>query len=166
MLAINQATHSINKIVAFIAGLLIFGIVVFTCLDVFSSVVYKPIPAAIEIMLLLLPWVIGLGMAYGLNRGIHVRVSLLTNNFSKKNQLVMDVLAHLIGCLFFCTLTYGAWQFFWASYSINEITFAASLSLPWWVGKFALPFSMFLIAIQHFVDALEAIRSITLLKTK
>jgi len=167
MLLINKISHPINKAAALICGLFLLGITLFSCLDVFMSFIFnKPIPAAIELMTLTLPWVLCLGLAYGLDQKSHVRVSLVTSRFSEKNQLVLDALAHLFAFLFFCALTYGSWLHFWSSFISNEPMFASTITLPWWLAKMALPVGIFMIAAQHLIEHFESIRAIKLFNKK
>ena len=146
-------SNLMNHFLAVMCGLMIIWIGIFLTIDILMSFLFNThIPGTIEIVTLILPWAICLGLAYGLIRGAHVRVSLLIDKFSNKKRLWTDTLAFILGFLFFCALTYGSWLNFWSSWVVKEYAAAALMSIPWWLAKLALPVGMFLIGIQFLIE--------------
>jgi len=157
---IKQKSETVNLVFAIISGLSIFGIAVLTCIDVLMGFIFKkPITGAIEMIVLTIPWVVSLGLAFGLIRGAHVRVTIFYVLFPKKYRSGLDVFAHGIGCFCFSLLAYGAWLHFWSSWVIREPMFAALMTLPWWLGKLSLPIGMLLMAVQHLLELLTTLGS-------
>lgn len=151
---IALVSKALNYTFAIMCGLLLFGVAILTCIDVLSSHLFKaPIPGAIEIIVLTMPWVVSLALAFALIKGAHVRVTILCNRFPDPLLSRFYFVAHLLAFLFFCALTYGSCLHFWSSWEVREPMFAALLTLPWWLGKLALPVGIFLIAIQHLLEA-------------
>ncbi len=54
----------------------------------------------------------------------------------------------LIGLVFFGVLTYCGWFTFLESFKMNEFMLA-TVRLPWWAGKFALPFGLFFMELRY-----------------
>ncbi|MFH1951040.1 MAG: TRAP transporter small permease subunit [Pseudomonadota bacterium] len=156
---IKQKSETINFGFAIVSGLFLFGIAVLTSIDVLMGFIFKkPITGAIEMIVLTIPWVVSLGLAFGLIKGAHVRVTIFYVQFPKDYRFGLDLFAHAIGFCFFSLMTYGAWLHFWSSWVIREPMFAALMTLPWWLGKLSLPIGMFLMAIQHLLELLTTLR--------
>jgi TRAP-type C4-dicarboxylate transport system permease small subunit len=146
-------SNIINNGFAVFCGVMIFGIAILTCVDICLGFLFnKPITGCMEIIVLTLPWFISLGLAFGLIKGAHVRVTFIVGRFSPKKRLCLDSISQFLAFVFFCILTYGTWIHFWSSWSIREEMFAALASLPWWLGKLALPVGFFLIGAQHLLE--------------
>lgn len=160
VLVMKRISRAVNYIAALMCGLLLFGVAIFVCADVLMGFLFRShIVGAIEIIVLTIPWIVCMGFAFALIQGTHVRVTLLHSRFSAKTRLRLDVLDHLLGVLLFASLTYGAWLHFWSSWVINEPMFAALMTLPWWLGKLALPAGMFLMAAQHALEGAGVFKS-------
>ncbi|MFH1090951.1 MAG: TRAP transporter small permease subunit [Pseudomonadota bacterium] len=146
---LDKASTRINKVLAFACGALLLGISFLTCADiVMGFLLRKNVPGVIEIIVLIIPWVVCLGLTYALIRGAHVRVTLLTQRLSNQKRRWVNVFAYAVGLFFFGALTYGAWLHFWSSWVVKEPMFAALMTLPWWLGKLALPIGFFFITVQ------------------
>jgi C4-dicarboxylate transporter DctQ subunit len=145
----------INYFLAF--SLLALG--VFISLDVFMRFVFgKPIAGAVEITMLLMPWIICLSFAYGLIRGSHVRVMILPDKLTPQMRNGLEIFTNLLGFLFSAVFIYGGWLLFWPSWEVKEKMFAALLNLPLWISKFAILLGMFLLCLRFFVDLLNSIK--------
>jgi len=125
-----------------------FALIFMTCSDVFLRFGFnKPLPAAVEIGEIVLPWIAFLGLAYALVRGAHVRLTLVTDRLSPKAQLRLDIFVSIVGLVLFTAVTYLGWLKFWESFVIREVMLAA-IPVPWWVGKMAFPIGTFFISLQ------------------
>ena len=141
-------------------GLVIFTWIVFSLLtlmivaDVFLRAVFNaPIPASAEATELFMPYIVFLPLAYTLITGQHVRVSILAGRVPSRAQWSFELLANIIGFIFFAMLTWWSWIQFWESFIIREEMLAA-LRLPWWVGKFALPIGSLLICLEFLMQVI------------
>jgi TRAP-type C4-dicarboxylate transport system permease small subunit len=112
-------------------------------------VFHSPLPATMEMLYLVMPWVIFPCLAYTLLRGEHVRVTLVTNRLSPKAQSYCDAFAYLIGVVLFTLISYRSIEFFWKSFLIREVM-DAPMYLPWYVGKFMFPVGIIFFTLQFF----------------
>ncbi len=126
-------------------GLLILTLLV--VVDVASRNVFdKPIDGAVEATELLMPYIVFLSLAFALNRGEHVRVTILVDRMPSRFKTISLVASYALGLVFFGLSGYYAWGFFWKSFISREIMMAI-VELPWWVGKFAFPIGFFVMVI-------------------
>lgn len=103
-----------------------------------------PLPASFEISAVAMPYIVIVGFAYTLNKGIHVRVSMISDRLSERTQLWFRFVRNIVSFAMCVLLTYWSFIRFWDSFLIGEEMLAA-ISIPWWIGKFGMPigFAMF-----------------------
>jgi len=151
---ISKSEHVIVKlddILGKIGGLFLLGITLFICGDIFFRAVFNsPFPGSVEISALAVVYVIYFGMAYALTQGAHVRVTVIVDRLPHKVQMGGKILSYSIGTVFFGLATYTTWIYFWKSFTVKEFMFA-SIKIPWYLGKFAVPIGAFLMFITFLV---------------
>lgn len=116
----------------------------------------SPLPVTVEMSQLIMPFVIYPALAYALAKRQHVRVSLVTDRLPPRAQSACEILAYLMGLFFAVLITHWGWQEFWESFVIREIM-PAAIPLPFWVGKFLVPFGGFFFALQFLLLLLQAL---------
>jgi len=140
-----------------IAGLGLGAMVLMISADVFLRYVFNaPLPASIEISQLIEPYVVFLPFAFALSLGSHVRVTLVTSRLSGKARLFSELITCAAGIFVFAVLTYWGWLHFLESFAVRE-TMLASIRLPWWLGKLAMPLGMALMTMQYVYQFLHAL---------
>lgn len=110
-----------------------------------------PLPASVEISQLLQPYVVLMPMAYTLAISQHVHVGVVTNIMPPGLRAACEVFTYILDFILFAAIAWYGWHEFYDSYIVDEFMQAA-IRLPWWVGKFALPAGMALIALQCLVQ--------------
>jgi TRAP-type C4-dicarboxylate transport system permease small subunit len=144
----------VNKILTWItyltwASLLFITLV--TTIDVSGRFFFdRPLPGAVEMSQLLMPWIVFPALAFTLLRDEHVKVTLISDHFPKKIHMYLDALLYLIGAAFFAAVTVYGVMHFWESFRIDEYMMAP-IYLPWWASKFALPFGTLFFAVAYFL---------------
>jgi TRAP-type transport system small permease protein len=132
---------------ATIGGIILIGIMLFMCADVFMRVFFNnPFPGSVEICALAIVYVIYFGLAHALISGAHVRVTLIFSHFPKRLKRGCMLTTYGIATLFFGFATWRSWIYFWQSFVRKEFMFA-SIDIPWYLGKFAVPVGVFFICI-------------------
>jgi TRAP-type transport system small permease protein len=117
-------------------------------IDVFLRFIFNaPIPGATEICTIIMPYIAFLPFAYTLNAGQHVRLTLLTSRLPSRLRVIDEAFVYIVGFIFFILLFWYSWLAFWESFRGDEIM-PAVIRIPWWIGKFAMPVSILLIAAQ------------------
>jgi TRAP-type C4-dicarboxylate transport system permease small subunit len=146
-----------SKAILWVVGISLIFMILMIVIDVFGRyVLNSPLPATFEISQIIMPSAIFPAFAYALATRQHVRVTLVTDRLPPRAQSACDVLAYLLGLVFAVLITYWGWQEFWKSFVAKEIMQAA-ISVPWWVGKFFMPFGGFFFAIYWLALLLKAL---------
>ncbi|MFC1915753.1 TRAP transporter small permease [Chloroflexota bacterium] len=144
---LDTVTRRIGTNIAWVCGVVLMLLALMIGVDVFLRTAFKePLPAAPEISVLMLPWIVFPAFVCALLLGTHVRVSLFTEKLPQGVQSGLLIFRLLLGLALFSGLTWWSWLHFWESFQIMELMLA-QISLPYWVGKLALPLGAFLIAL-------------------
>jgi TRAP-type C4-dicarboxylate transport system permease small subunit len=144
----NSVLSVVNKISVYIsAGILTF-ISILIVMDVLLRFIFNaPLPAATEICTLLMPYIAFLPFAYTLAAGQHVRLTLLTGRLPLKLRAKVEAFVYIVCFIFFSILFWYSWLAFWEALRGGEIM-PAIITIPWWIGKLAMPVGVLLIAAQ------------------
>lgn len=156
---ISKLVTRADEILSEIGGLILVLIMILITIDIILRAAFSTaIVGTNEISTLLITYVIYFGFAYALTQGSHVMVSLVTSRLPKKVQKGLLSFAYFIGSAFFVIATWQTWVYFWRSFTTGERMFA-QISLPWSLGKFAVPVGAFFMCITfiiYFIQSFEA----------
>jgi TRAP-type C4-dicarboxylate transport system permease small subunit len=108
----------------------------------------RPLPATWEISEIIMPYIVMVGFAYTLTIGVHVQVSLVTDRLPPKVKFFFSSFRNLLSVATCGIIAYWSWLRFVESFRMNEEILAA-VSLPWWVGKFAMPLCFVLFGLRY-----------------
>jgi TRAP-type C4-dicarboxylate transport system permease small subunit len=148
----------LGRFLVYFSSVLLCGMASMILVDVTLRYFFlSPLAASVEISQLIEPWVVFLPFAYTLTVGGHVQVTLVTMRLPAKWRLVCDIFAYIVDFLFFSLLCYFSWVEFAQSFAIGEIMLA-SIRLPWWAGKLAMPLGCFFIGLQCIFQILTTVR--------
>ncbi|RTZ97579.1 MAG: TRAP transporter small permease [Deltaproteobacteria bacterium] len=107
MLLLEKINLALNRLLVFIGGFFLVGMILLACANIFSRLVWVPIRGTFELMGYFGAVVTAFALGYTqLNKG-HIAVDVLVNTFSKKTQRIIRMINHLLGALFFAL---AAWQ--------------------------------------------------------
>jgi len=145
--SVESIITRLDNVLGIIGGFFLLGTTFFICADIFMRAVFNsPFPGSVEICALAVVYVIYFSLAYGLTKGAHVRVTLISERLPHKVQRACTFLAYSIGTVFFGAATWRSWIYFWKSFTEREFMFA-SINIPWYFGKFAVPIGAFFMSI-------------------
>lgn len=139
----------------FVSGIALFALMLLTVADVTGRYVFnKPISGTIEISQQMMAFIILLGLAFALVKGVHVRVGLVLDKLPRRLQIPAEVVADITG-LFLCGLvTCGSWTQFLDSWIVGE-WMPAAVKIPWWPAKLVMPIGFCFIALEFFIRLLS-----------
>lgn len=104
----DNAVRALSSLFNLVASIALLIIMTLTCLDVsFRYFFSHPIPGTYDVVSLLGAIVAAFAMPYTMLQKGHVAVEILIQNLSKRKQLVIETLTHLLGIAFFLVLV---WQ--------------------------------------------------------
>ena len=149
----------LGRFLVYFSSVLLCGMASMILVDVTLRYFFlSPLAASVEISQLIEPWVVFLPFAYTLTVGGHVRVTLVTMRLPAKWCLACDIFTYIVDFIFFAVLCYFSWVEFAHSFAIGEIMLA-SVRLPWWAGKLAMPIGCFFIGLQCIFQILTTVRN-------
>jgi TRAP-type C4-dicarboxylate transport system permease small subunit len=151
---IRRCLDKTDQFLVIIAGGMLVFLTLMITIDVTCRYLFNtPIPASAEATELIMPYIAFGALAYTLAKGSHVRITLLNERSSKPVQVVLGILASVVGFVFCAYLTYKGWLFFWESFVIRE-EMLAIIKLPWWFGKFAMPLGYLFLTLRFLFNLL------------
>lgn len=107
----------------------------------------SPLLGGVEISKVVLAWIFFLSLSYGLIRGAHIRVELITSRLPPRLRFILDIIVSVMSLGFFILGIYSGWLQFKLSFDVAE-AMAAPIWIPFWLAKLAVPAGCFLIALQ------------------
>ena len=137
-------------------AVMMFTAVIDICARLFFS---RPFVGVSELLALMLPVSMLLGLAYVEYTGGHIRVGLIVDKFPSKWQSAMDVMACLFGTFLLGCFTWYGWVFAMESWHTKEIH-PGLLDIPTYPTKFLLAIGFTLALIQFFIHLLRGINQI------
>lgn len=127
-------------------------------IDIFLRFVFNhPLPASWEISEVLMPYIVILGFAYTLTKNFHIRVSIITDHLPSTGQFACRAFANVISFMMCVMLSYWSWLRFWESFVIRE-EILAPISIPWWLGKLAMPIAFGTFGVRYIMNLILDIR--------
>jgi TRAP-type mannitol/chloroaromatic compound transport system permease small subunit len=149
--AVNEAVGRIVAVVAVIfASIIIYDVVMRYAFN-------DPTRWAFDVSKQLFGFYFVMLGGYALRHKSHVRVDILTENFSRRWQRIVDVLGYVI---FFFPFTYifttRSWDFALKSWTQGETTYGA-IQMPVYPLKMAMCFAAVLLLIQGIAEVLKII---------
>jgi TRAP-type transport system small permease protein len=156
VIKIHNASKTWNVGLGYFCGFLLVTLAFVKGIDIaLRFILNKPIVGLTESISLLLPWIVVLSFAYGLIRGSHTRMTIITSRLSTRFQRPIELIVNMLGFLITSVITYGLWFYFLRSFSVREVIFAGPMTLPLWISKGIVFVGLLLFAIQFLVDFLR-----------
>jgi TRAP-type mannitol/chloroaromatic compound transport system permease small subunit len=111
--------------------------------------------AWLELQWYLFGTVFMLAAAYALQRNEHIRIDILSSNWSARTRSWIDLILHIIFLVPFSGLmSYLAWPWFWRSFFSGEISSSAG-GLIIWPAKAAILLGFLLLTAQAFSEIIK-----------
>jgi TRAP-type C4-dicarboxylate transport system permease small subunit len=104
---IDKISESLNKLLTMLGGIFLVGMIVLTCANILSRLIWVPITGTFEMMGFFGAIVTAFALGYTQVKRGHIAVDVLVNRFSDKTKKVLSIINNTICCLFFLV---AAWQ--------------------------------------------------------
>ena len=135
------------------AAFLAASLLVFTMLSVSAEVVQRylfnrTIPWLLEVIENLLLFITLLASAWVLKKEGHVKLDLLLNYLSPRNQALLNTLSSIIGAIVFLVVTWYSVETTIKLYQLGYYDVETILQTPKWILLTVIPFGSFLLFIQ------------------
>jgi len=111
------------KYVALIGGFILFALMLFVSVAVFSrKVLNEPILGDFEIVKIGLSLVVMMAIPYVTLRGAHIRVDILDQHIGSFGRYVGDIFARLVSCFVFFLLIQKTWNKMLDAHKYGDVT--------------------------------------------
>jgi TRAP-type C4-dicarboxylate transport system permease small subunit len=152
MIKLGRIIEPIALAILLIGGLGMIASTFLGTADVVGTQVFGvPVPGAVEITESTMVLIVFGGLTYAQIRRNHIRVELLYLRAGSRGQAAMDILAGLMGLLFFSLLLWQAVNEAIYSLQIDEATFGL-IRMPLWPARLILVAGTGLLILQILLD--------------
>jgi TRAP-type C4-dicarboxylate transport system permease small subunit len=117
-----------------------------------------PVPGSLEMTELMLGVLISFGLGYTALKKGHIRVDLLLQYTSQKQNYWFDVITYLLSFVFYCGVTWQAWLNGFSLYGNHLST--ANLHIPIYPFPFILVLGAAIVALVFLRDFLKAVEEV------
>ena len=149
-----------GAILAIVTSVSIVVMMVVGAADVLGVALFRmPVPATFEITELMMVCAVFGGMAYAQAQQKHIRVLFLVRHFSRRVRGVLELVAVLVGVVFFSLLTWRCAVYFWQSWSDGE-TGTSLVKFPLYPSKLIMLIGAALMTLQLLVDLIPVLQAV------
>ena len=151
----DRINELLNNLLTFIGGIFIVAMIVLTCGNIFTRMVWAPVPGTYELMVLFGALVTAFALGQTQLRRGHVAVDVLINTFSAKTKKAVRVAGDIICMAFFVIVT---WQLIvkgntlWRTGELTE-----TLKIIYYPFIYAVAFGCAVLTFVCFGDLLNAL---------
>lgn len=114
---LEKISGLLNKLLTLLGGIFLVGMIVLTCANILSRLIWVPITGTFEMMGFFGAIVTAFALGYTQVKRGHIAVDVLVNRFSDKAKKVLAIINNTICCLFFLI---AAWQILVKANSLME----------------------------------------------
>ena len=122
MIVLDKISEFLNRVLAWIAGGFLAGIVILTCANILLRIVWKPIMGTVELVGYSGALVTGFALGYTHIKGGHIAVDLLVQRFSKRTRRILDALNGAVCTIFFALAAWQIAQYATTLWKTGEVT--------------------------------------------
>jgi TRAP-type C4-dicarboxylate transport system permease small subunit len=152
---VDRLARTLMVLAAVLAFLLCFLVVA----DVLGRVIFNhPVKGTPEIISLSIVLICYLQTGYAIRSGGMLRVEALTSRLPDSVNRVLNVIAALLGVLFFSVIFYGSVDGALYAWTSNEYEGEGALRVPVWPAKFVIVMGSLLAIINYLIILMQVIR--------
>jgi len=153
MAVLERISRVLNQIMIWLAGVLLTIMILLTCANILSRIVWVPIKGTFELMGYFGAVITAFALGYTQMEKGHIAVDILVKSFSKRTRNILNSINYSV-CLVFFMIT--GWQI--VKYGIiliktGEIT--ETLRIPYYPFVFGVAFGCGILSLVLLVDLLK-----------
>jgi len=152
---LDKLSRVLNRTMIWISGLFLAAMIIITCANIFSRLVWVPVKGTYELMGFFGAIVTAFSLGYTQMHKAHISVDILVNRFPRRIQMWLNGINAGIGALLFGI---GGWQLVkWANTLRTTGEVAGSLRIIYYPVVWGVAFGCFLLCLVLLVDFLRAV---------
>ncbi|MGE0767851.1 MAG: TRAP transporter small permease subunit [Hyphomicrobiaceae bacterium] len=149
--AVDRAFFAIEKAMAFISALCIFGLMLIGVWQVLARKLFNaPIYGYIDLVEIAMTTFAFIAISFTERLGGHVRMEILASKMRGRLLWLTEVIGVLIGLFVAGTLAYYSYTHFLRAWDSGDSTM--DLELPWWPSKLIVTFAFVLLLIRLLIS--------------
>jgi TRAP-type C4-dicarboxylate transport system permease small subunit len=154
MWILERTNHYLNQGLLWIAGFLLAVMIILTCGNIFSRIVWVPIRGTFELMGYLGAVVTAFAVGYTeINHG-HIAVDILVLRFSRRWQRVLNGINGVLCTAFFAIVGWQVAKYATNLWTTGEVT--ETLRIVYYPFTYAVAFGCFSLALVFLVEGLQS----------
>jgi len=147
----------INKLLQIIAGIILIGLILLVCGNIFFRVFLFPIRGTFELVGLLGAVMCGFSLAYTQDQGANIAVDILFKHFSKSIRKALSIINHFV-CIFLFSI--GTWKLvLWAIDISKSGEVTETLRIIYYPFILCVAFGFFLLVISFMLSLFMLFKS-------
>lgn len=155
MEVLDRVSDFLNRLLTWIGGFFLVGMIVLTCSNILFRLVWVPIRGTFELMGFFGAIVTAFALGYTQKRRGHIAVDVLINTFSKKTRKVINIINHTICFSFFSV---AAWQIaIKATNLLNTGEVTETLRIIYYPFTYGVAFGCAILSLVLFVDLIRSV---------
>ncbi len=119
---LNRVTRFLNQVLMGIAGLFLGAMIILTCANIFSRVVWLPIKGTYELMGYFGAAATAFALGYTQIKKGHISVDILVLKFSERTQRILDGINCLCCAIFFSLVSWQIAKYAGTLWRTGEVT--------------------------------------------
>jgi len=151
---IEKISELLNKLLTFLGGVFLVGMIVLTCANILSRLIWVPIIGTFEMMGFFGAIVTAFALGYTQIKRGHIAVDVLVNTFSDKVKKTLSIINNTICCLFFLV---AAWQIsIKANTLMNTGEVTETLQVIYYPFTYAVAFGCLVLSVTLMTEIIRA----------
>ena len=150
---LEKISRILNRMFILVAGVFMAAMILITCANVFSRIVWVPIKGTFELMGFFGAVATAFVLGHTQMKKAHISVDILVNQFSQKTRNVFNAINYLVCMVFFAV---AGWQIFLLAINLRntgEVT--ETLRIVYYPFTYGVAFGCILLALVLLVDFLK-----------
>lgn len=150
---LDRGLHKVEGVMALLSGLTVMGLMVLAVISVSGRNFFaQPLPGYVDIILLAMPFIAILGVAYTQRDGGHIRMDIVVGALSGRVLWAVEFLTTLVVLVVVVLLIWGSWAHFDRSFDSEMPRWSTDstidIGLPIWPAKLIVPVSFSILALR------------------
>ncbi len=151
-----QLENLLQKALMALAAFFLLAMMLMTCADIASRLVWRPIPGVYELMGYFGAMVVACALGYTQRKKDHLAVDIITSHFPHSVQRFLDMVNRFVCMLFACLACWQIWRVADNLRLTGEIT--ETLRIIYYPFTYLVSAGFGLLAFVFFVELLKAAR--------
>jgi len=156
LIGVSAAIQTISVWLQRLAGVLLVGMMLLTCLDVLGGMVVQPILGAEELVSLMAALLLAFVLPAAHRARAHIGIDLLYRHLNPKAKRINDVAIGILSAVFFVLVSWQCWIYGLELRQTGEVS--STLQLPTYYILFAISISCFILFLTICVELVQRLQ--------